>query len=196
MFDDPPHAHTSRGFNLSRWAIDHGNFTAFLLVLLLAAAASATTLVQLSLDDMIRMSTSIVRARVTGSYAERRGADIYTHYRLEILEQWKGSGQTDVAVPGGAIGPERQTVAGAPVLAAGQERVLFLWTSPSGLTQVIGLTQGLFSVRSEATGAALAERPAATETMLDSRGRLVRDQPVSLSLPDLRTRVRQSLEAR
>ena len=27
----------ARGFNLSRWAIGHGNFTAFLLVLLLAA---------------------------------------------------------------------------------------------------------------------------------------------------------------
>jgi multidrug efflux pump subunit AcrB len=29
----------SKGFNLSRWAIDHGGFTAFLLVLLLAAGA-------------------------------------------------------------------------------------------------------------------------------------------------------------
>src|SRR5712671_5275820 len=28
-----------KGFNLSRWAIDHGGFTAFLLVLLLAAGA-------------------------------------------------------------------------------------------------------------------------------------------------------------
>ena len=27
----------AKGFNLSRWAIDHGGFTAFLLVLLLAA---------------------------------------------------------------------------------------------------------------------------------------------------------------
>jgi len=29
----------SKGFNLSRWAIDHGGFTAFLLVLLLTAGA-------------------------------------------------------------------------------------------------------------------------------------------------------------
>jgi hypothetical protein len=28
-----------KGFNLSRWAIDHGGFTAFLLLLLLAAGA-------------------------------------------------------------------------------------------------------------------------------------------------------------
>jgi hypothetical protein len=28
---------SSKGFNLSQWAIDHGHFTAFLLVLLLAA---------------------------------------------------------------------------------------------------------------------------------------------------------------
>jgi len=31
----------SRGFNLSRWAISHGSFTAFLLVLLLTAGAFA-----------------------------------------------------------------------------------------------------------------------------------------------------------
>ena len=31
------------GFNLSRWAIDHGGLTAFLLVLLLAAGALSFT---------------------------------------------------------------------------------------------------------------------------------------------------------
>src|SRR5258705_13439566 len=39
MSADLPDAKTSRGFNLSRWAIAHGSFTAFLLVLLLATGA-------------------------------------------------------------------------------------------------------------------------------------------------------------
>src|SRR5262245_15904901 len=36
---DPRRASASKGFNLSRWSISHGGFTAFLLVLLLAAGA-------------------------------------------------------------------------------------------------------------------------------------------------------------
>ena len=39
MSADLTHAKASEGFNLSRWAIGHGSFTAFLLVLLLAAGA-------------------------------------------------------------------------------------------------------------------------------------------------------------
>ena len=163
--------------------------------LLLAAFAAATTLEQLSLDDMIRLSTGIVRAKVTGTYAAYRGPDIYTHYRLQILEQWKGSAQADVAVPGGVIGGERQTVAGAPALEPGQEYVLFLWTSRSGLTQVIGLTQGLFRITAEGSGGAVAQRPAAAEWMLDRAGRSVRDQAVSLPVSDLRSRVRMLLGA-
>ena len=39
MSADLIHTKPSRGFNLSRWAIGHGSFTAFLLALLLAAGA-------------------------------------------------------------------------------------------------------------------------------------------------------------
>jgi len=39
MSADLTHIKVSKGFNLSRWAIGHGSFTAFLLVLLLAAGA-------------------------------------------------------------------------------------------------------------------------------------------------------------
>jgi len=40
LYPDTPRAGVSAGFNLSRWAIGHGGFTAFLLVLLLAASRS------------------------------------------------------------------------------------------------------------------------------------------------------------
>lgn len=39
MSADMFHPKAPRGFNLSRWAIGHGSFTAFLLVLLLVAGA-------------------------------------------------------------------------------------------------------------------------------------------------------------
>jgi hypothetical protein len=161
------------------------------LCLSLAVAAAATTLEQLSMASMVAQSTSIVRARITSSSAGRRGSAIYTYYGLDVLETLKASAQepSEVAVPGGTMGTVRQTVAGAPKLESGQEYVLFLWTSPSGLTQVIGLTQGVFRVFDNA-GQAMVVRAAATETMLDAGGRTVQDQRLSFSLDALRQLVR------
>src|SRR5690242_2258583 len=118
--------------------------------LLLSGMLGATTLEQLSLDDMIRLSTSVVRAKVVSSRADAIAADAYTHYRLQVSETWKGSAPAEVTVPGGVIRGQRQIVAGAPTLAVGEEYVLFLWTSRTGMTQVIGLSQGLFGVKVDA----------------------------------------------
>lgn len=168
--------------------------TRMLAVALLAVCLEATTLQQLSMTEMITQSTAIVRARVTGSYAASRGSDIYTYYQLSVLENLKSTlpSAATVAVPGGALRGLRQMVAGAPELHAGQEYVLFLWTSPSGLTQVIGLSQGLFNVKPGADGETVLFRSAATEPMLDAKGNLVRDQAVNMRLEDLRGRVRRS----
>jgi hypothetical protein len=158
------------------------------VVLALTGAAWGTTLEQLSMSSMIRQSTAIVRARVAGSSAGRRGSDIYTSYRLDVIETFKASKTlpSEVAVPGGTLSGVRQTVAGAPKLVDGQEYVLFLWTSPSGLTQVIGLTQGVFTVLKNADGEATVVRAASTEPMLGPGGQPVKDQSVNLTLDALR----------
>lgn len=156
----------------------------------------ATTLEQLTLDDMIRQSTAIVRARVTGSHAGMRAGNIYTYFQLQVVENWKGQKVTEVAVPGGVNGGIRQSVSGAPELKSGQEYVLFLWTSRSGLTQVIGLSQGLFKLSEESSeggGIAVAQRPAASELMLNRSGLPVEDHAVSMPVRDLRARVLQAL---
>ena len=159
----------------------------------------ATTLEQLTLDDMIRQSTAIVRARVTGSHAGTRGGNIYTYFQLQTVESWKGQAITEVAIPGGVAGGIRQSVSGAPELKPGQEYVLFLWTSRSGLTQVIGLSQGLFKLSEEGSeggrGVAMAQRPAASELMLNRSGLPVDDHAVSMPVQDLRARVLQALGA-
>lgn len=171
--------------------------TRILVGLALAGALSATTLEQLTLDDMIQKSTAIVHARVTASRAATRGADIYTYFQLQVLETWKSGAQppTEVAVPGGVLNGIRQSVAGAPELKPGGEYVLFLWTGRSGLTQVIGLSQGLFKLSEESSGGAVAQRPATSELMLNSSGLPVSDRPVSMQLDALRTLVLQGLGA-
>jgi len=166
-----------------------------LATLALAGLARATTLQQLSLDDMIRQSTAIVRAKVTGSYAALRGQNIYTYYHLQVLEAPKAAAaqELDVAVPGGALNGLREIVPGAPELAAGSEYVIFLWTGKSGLTQVIGLSQGLFRAQKDAAGQIQLSRPAEDELMLDKSGHPVSSQALGMAWSDLRARIQREL---
>ncbi len=149
----------------------------------------ATTLQKLTLDQLITQSTAIVRVKVTGESQGLRGRDIYTYYQLQVLETLKGAPQASVAVPGGVSGGLRQMVAGAPTLTAGSQYVVFLWTGKSGLTQVIGLSQGLFSVMTDSSGNSVLVRPAATGQMVDKAGHLITDQAVTISLSDLRSEI-------
>ena len=156
-------------------------------------SAWATTLRKLSIDDMIQQSTAIVRVKVTGSSAAFRGKDIYTYYQLQVIENMKSTSPLAVAVPGGVARGVRQMVAGAPVLANGQEYVIFLWTSKSGLTQVIGLSQGLFAVTQNSAGAAVIVRQPSISMMLNQSGQAVTDQPVSMTLTALRSEIQSVL---
>lgn len=171
-----------------------------LLITLSLASALApvcgTTLERLPLDEMTQKSTAIVRAKVLGSSGILRGGDVYTLYQIEIIESWKSGAKSDpveVAVPGGVAGGLRQMVAGAPSLLVGKEYVMFLWTSRSGLTQLIGLSQGLFDVRRSARGDAAAMRAAAGELMLDASGHAVKDEEVSMKLSHLKAQVNRAL---
>ncbi len=155
-------------------------------------AAQAATLEYLSMDDMISRSTAIVRGRVTSSNARLHGPLVYTHYTIQVSEWLKGAeaAQLDIVVPGGIAGGLRQSFPGAQELAAGGDYLLFLWTGKSGLTHVIGLSQGVLGVTKDAGGEVIASRPASAEAMLDGKsGRLIADQPVRMLLRDLRARI-------
>jgi hypothetical protein len=163
-----------------------------IFALLACLGASAATLEQLSMEQMSQGATSIVRARVTDSYTSVINSTIYTHYKLQVSEVWKGSPATEVLLPGGVSGRNRQSFPGIPELRTGPEYVLFLWKAPStGITHLLGLTQGLFSVGEQADGTVIAFRPKIGEMMLDAAGRKVADQAISMRMADMKTRVRQ-----
>ena len=82
-------------------------------------------------------------------------------------------------------------VPGAPVLQRGREYLLFLWTGRSGITQLMGLSQGLFTVAQTAGGEAKIVQTKATERMLDGSGRAVQPGVLTLTLAELRLRVSQ-----
>jgi hypothetical protein len=174
-----------------------------LLILVVLAIAwlmplEAATLERLSLDDLITKSTSIVRGKVTASWPAYTGPVIYTHYKIQVTESFKGSSQSsvEVMVPGGTIGATHQSFSGSPTLNQGDEFVFFLWTSNSGITWITGLTQGLFSLSPDSVTDRMATRQASRELMLDaSTSRAVKDSTLSLKLSDLRTRIAATLSA-
>ena len=166
----------------------------FLPLLLTAAAAHAATLQQLSMDQMSRLSTSVVHAKVTGTSASLfagSGGTIYTTYKLSVSEVWKGAATTEVMLPGGSVKGQRQSFPGVPELRIGGDYILFLWKSPStGITHTLGLTQGIFDVSAQPDGTALASHKAGGELMIDSNGNKVSDPATTQTLADLKSRVR------
>ncbi len=156
------------------------------------------TLERLTLDDMIARSTTIVRGKVTSSWAAFTGSVIYTHYQIQVSEQFKGAGQgtVEVMTPGGTVKGLHQSFSGSPVLNQGDEFVFFLWTSKGGITWITGLTQGLFSLAGETGADPVATRAASRELMLDrDTSRPVKDNALTMSLSALRSRIAATLAA-
>ena len=181
-------------------------------------ALHCATLQQLSLDDMIVRSNSIVRGKVASSWAALTGSIIYTHYRIQVSESFKGPKQSvvEIMVPGGAVDNLQQNFSGSPALNTGDELVFFLWTSKAGITWVTGLTQGLFALPPNVANAGtpvdrmaadhkasdpiapdpMATRAPSRELMLDpSTARPVRDSALSMRLSELRGRIARTLAA-
>jgi hypothetical protein len=165
-------------------------------VLALAAVLPlpATTLQLLSVDSMIAKSAVIVRARPTPVSNFLRGGMIYTSYRLNVSATLKGDpvSTLQVAVPGGDYRGMHQSVAGSPGLQAGSEYVMFIWTAPSGANYIIGLSQGLFEVHTNASGAVVLTRGPASAKVIDAAGSGVNDHGVTLLLTDLEAKIAQS----
>jgi len=165
------------------------------LAAIAASLLPASTLRQLSLDQLILQSTMIVRGTVQPGAAALRGSMIFTHYTVQVTQVYKGpaASQIDIGVPGGTVNGLIQKYAGTPALSPGQDYVLFLWTSKTGLTQLIGLSQGLFSVISIQGAAPLVVRAAAAERMLNSTGQPVLDNDIRMPLSQLITQIQTVL---
>jgi hypothetical protein len=160
-----------------------------MLVWTLAALipAQATTLRRASLDDLIQTSTSIVRARVVGSYSASQGILNYTHYTIQVLDRWKGpsAARVDVQVP---------NASGAPQFTAGSEYVFFLWTGPSGANHLLGLSQGALDVTTDAAGNTIVIRQPTEALVLDpGTGATGSQDPMQMKLSDFASRVASAL---
>ena len=155
----------------------------------------ATTLTRASLDDLIQKSTAIVHGKILGASAVSRGPVIYTSYRIQVLERWKGAPdpQVEVMIPGGLLNGVRQNVSGAPQLVEGTEYIFFLWTGQNKITHLLGLSQGVLGVSQNAQGEATVMRSAMEATLLDAAGKVTQAEQVSMRFADFRMRVVKTL---
>lgn len=162
------------------------------------SGAWASTIERLSMEEMIAKSTRIVRGKIAGSEGVRRGGMIYTDYTFQVTESLKGTaaGTLRLSVPGGSVGLARQSFAGTPKLTSGEEYVVFVWTSRSGVHHIIGLSQGLFTAGLNSAGEVVLRRGPATAHVVDKDGKEVADGAVELTWGELARRVRGAGVAR
>src|SRR5262245_10182247 len=80
------HTKASRGFNLSRWAIGHGNFTAFLLVLLLTAGAFALLRIGQKEDPDFTFRVMVVQVLWPGATTEEMQDQVVDKIERKLQE--------------------------------------------------------------------------------------------------------------
>jgi hypothetical protein len=116
-------------------------------------AVSAMTYLSADFPTLVREARAIAIGRVVTVQPRwregRRG--IETVLTLDVERYLKGDlGPTvALAVPGGQMGRYRSVMPGAPVLAEGEEVVLFLAVDTPGAAHLLGLGQGVFRIMTD-----------------------------------------------
>jgi hypothetical protein len=130
-------------------------FAVFVAVLL-AAPASTTTLVRMSLDQLAEASTEIIRGHVVSQQTlwNPEHARIYTYTTLALEQTYKGNPPSYLVVqqPGGKIGNVHVFVAGTTQFHAQAVYVLFLERSAADSSKflLVGMMQGAYRIYRDA----------------------------------------------
>lgn len=129
---------------------------AVFVAVLMAASASATTLVRMSLDQLAEASTEIVRGRVVSQETRwnPEHTRIYTYTTLALEQTYKGNPPSSLVIqqPGGRIGNVHVFVAGTIQFHAQAGYVLFLERSPGDPSKFlpVGMMQGAYRIYRDA----------------------------------------------
>jgi hypothetical protein len=122
----------------------------------MAASASATTLVRMSLDQLAEASTEIIRGHVVSQTTLWNPARtrIYTYTTFALEQTYKGNPPSLVVVqqPGGTIGKVHVFVAGTIQFPPQAGYVLFLERSPADPSKFlpVGMMQGAYRIYRDA----------------------------------------------
>ena len=118
-----------------------------------AIVAPASTLQQLSFEQLLKHAHVIVRGHVQHLKPVPRsdGAFVITQVNISVAEQFKGRDVSAVIVelPGGSMGDVVQAAPGTPQFAPGEHVIVFLEQRAPGSYRIIGGKQGKFIVNTE-----------------------------------------------
>lgn len=126
--------------------------------------ASATTLQEMNLQQLVSASAIIVDGTVESSSTENTGQGIFTTTNVRVNDPVVGNpgGLVAVVTPGGHSKSGRFAIAeqsaGAPRFMKDQHVLLFLQANEGGTYSVVGFSQGAMDVRETASGPAVAAR--------------------------------------
>jgi len=130
-------------------------FLAVLVAFLMAASASATTLVRMSLDQLAEASTEIIRGHVLSQQTlwNPQHTRIYTYTTFALDQTYKGNPPSSPVIqqPGGTIGKVRVFVAGTVQFHAQAGYMLFLERSAADPSKflLVGMMQGAYRIYSD-----------------------------------------------
>ncbi|HEV7570250.1 MAG TPA: PKD domain-containing protein [Thermoanaerobaculia bacterium] len=124
------------------------------VLLILASAASATTIILPTDDQLIRKSPVIVEGIVVSSTPVLRGEGIWTETKLAVDRTLKGDAANEITIRevGGEIDNRITKVFGSPVYQPGERVMAFLTPTTRGDYQTIDLFVGKFSEERAANG--------------------------------------------
>ncbi len=139
--------------------------TAFLSAFALPAFLSAIDGVpQLSLEDLVRHSDTIVEGQVVRTWTamDSENRFIWTHYEIRVSNRLKGPAQATVEIgePGGTLNGVTLLVPGATPYNLGEQISVFLYRTPIGYLRTTNYGQGKFILSDNPSRTAFRSRVA------------------------------------
>jgi hypothetical protein len=113
--------------------------------------SAATTMVPLTVEQMVDVSSTVIRGTVTEVWTEPdpTSKSVWTYAQVEVEKVLKGSTYTDVLVleqPGGLWGTAETIVEGVARFSVGEEGYFFVEQLASGRSVTAGMFQGKYNI--------------------------------------------------
>jgi hypothetical protein len=119
--------------------------------LTLSDTARATSLVELSTEQLVDAADAVVRGKIVEVWSEQdTDGVVWTRAQVAVSHTYKGDTNRTAYVidqVGGTWGQARTVVHGSARFSIGEEVVLFLETLGSGRTVTVGMMQGKYTLR-------------------------------------------------
>ena len=144
-----------------------------LLAIATSLTASAASVPEMSLSEIVDGAARVVRGDVVRSWTgwdDSRQA-IWTHYEIRVTEALRGgAGRFVVSTPGGTLDGLTMHVPGATSFRVGEEVIVFAYQVPNGMWRLRGWGQGKYVVSRTARGGRVVRLSASSLQLIQRDG--------------------------